>query len=376
MSISKEKKVDKPFLISVILLVAAGFLIFISASLGLLARTETIFKSVIFNQLGYGLVGGLVVMLVISTIDYKVLKKYSFILYILSIVALLLVFVPHIGFAHGGAHRWIHIGSLFSVQPSEIYKVTFVLFFAFWLSKLKARVATFRYGTLAITVFLAISAALILSQPDTATFGVIAFAGIGMYLAAGARWRDIFIFIGIALIGLVVLAFTRPYIMERFKTFLNPGHDATGSGYQIQQSMIAIGSGGITGKGFGQSVQKFNFLPEPIGDSIYAVASEEFGFVGSVIIIFLYIGLALRGLKIASRTPDPFGRLVVVGIVILIVSGSFVNMASMLGLIPISGVPLMFISHGGTALFIALAEVGIVLNISRYQQNANIKEKA
>jgi cell division protein FtsW len=366
---TKGKKVDKPFLISVLLLVGVGFSIFISASLGLLARTETIFRSVVFNQLGFGLVGGLIAMLIISSINYKYFKKYAFILYILSIVALLLVFVPHIGFAHGGARRWIHVGSLFSVQPSEIYKVTFVLFFALWLSRLKGRVATFRYGTLAISVFLGISALLILAQPDTATFGVIAFAGMGMYLAAGARWRDIAIFACVAVIGLVILAFTRPYIMQRFETFMDPSKDATGSGYQIQQSMIAIGSGQLSGKGFGQSVQKFNFLPEPIGDSIYAVASEEFGFIGSTIIILLYVGLALRGLKIASRTPDLFGRLVVVGIVILIASGSFVNIASMLGLIPISGVPLMFISHGGTALFIALAEVGIVLNISRYQNS-------
>jgi cell division protein FtsW len=364
---TSAKKVDKPFLISVIVIVATGFLIFISASLGLLARTETIFRSVIFNQLGFGLVGGIIAMIIIASINYKYFKKYAFFLYILSIIALILVFIPGIGFAHGGARRWIHVGSLFSVQPSEIYKVTFVLFLALWLSKLKGKVATFKYGTSAFAAFIGISALLILSQPDTATFGVIVFAAIGMYLAAGARWRDIVIFAAIGALGLVILAFTRPYVMQRFETFLNPSKDATGSGYQIQQSMIAIGSGKLTGKGFGQSVQKFNFLPEPIGDSIYAVASEEFGFIGSVVIIMLYVGLALRGLKIASRISDLFGRLVIVGIVILIASGSFVNMASMLGLIPISGVPLMFISHGGTALFIALAEVGIVLSISKHQ---------
>lgn len=361
------KKVDKPFLISVLLLVAVGSVIFVSASLGLLARNESLFRSVVFNQLGFGLVGGLIAMFVIASINFKYFKKYAFALFIISIISLILVFVPHIGFAHGGARRWIHIGSLFSVQPSEIYKVTFVLFFALWLSKIKDRVATFRYGTTAIAGFLALSALLILSQPDTATFGVIAMAAVGMYIAAGARWRDIFMFIGVAAIGLTILAFTRPYVMQRFETFLNPARDATGSGYQIQQSMIAIGSGEFSGKGLGQSVQKFNFLPEQIGDSIYAVASEEFGFIGSVIIILLYVGLALRGLKIASKTPDVFGRLVVVGIVILIVAGSFVNMVSMLGLIPISGVPLMFISHGGTALFIALSAVGIVLSISKNQ---------
>lgn len=362
------KTVDKPFLISVFLLIGAGILIFSSASLGLLARTETIFKSVFVNQIGMGLIGGLIAMFIISSIHPRYFKKYAFAFFIAAIILLVLVFVPGIGFAHGGAKRWIHVGTLFSIQPSEIYKVAFVLFFALWLSRLKDRITTFKYGTAALFTFVGISAALILTQPDTATFGVIVFAALGMYLAAGARWRDIIIFCLIGVMGLGLLAFTRPYVMQRFETFLNPGHDATGSGYQIQQSMIAIGSGEITGKGFGQSVQKFNFLPEPIGDSIFAVASEEFGFIGSTLIVLLYVGFALRGLKIASRTPDMFGRLTVVGIVILITSGSFVNIASMLGLMPVSGVPLMFISHGGTALFITLASVGIILNISRYQK--------
>ncbi len=371
MSGVQRKNVDKPFLMSVFLLMGTGILIFTSASLGLLARTETLFRSVVLSQIGLGLVGGMIAMFVISSINYKYLKKYAFVLYILSIVGLILVFVPHIGFEHGGAKRWIHVGTLFSIQPSEIYKITFVLFFALWLTQLKDRIATYKYGTTALFSFIGISGLLILAQPDTATFGVIAITALGMYLAAGARWRDVLIFGAIGIVGLLILAFTRPYIMQRFETYLNPGRDSTGSGYQIQQSMIAIGSGQFDGKGFGQSVQKFNFLPEPIGDSIFAVASEEFGFIGSTLIIILYVVFALRGLKIAARTTDPFGRLVVVGIVILIASGSFVNIASMLGLIPVSGVPLMFISHGGTALFITLVSVGIVLNISRYQTTLN-----
>jgi cell division protein FtsW len=361
-----NKKMDRPFLISVLLLIISGFLIFTSASLGLLARTANVYTSVVFNQLVVGLLGGIVAMLFTANVNYKILKKFSFPFFIISIIGLICVFVPHIGLAHGGARRWVDVGPI-SFQPSEVYKIAFVLFFALWLSKLKTRIATFRYGTTAIAGFVGISAILILAQPDTATFGIIAFAALGMYIAAGARWRDLLIFAGAGLLGLTILAFARPYIMQRLETFINPAGDATGSGYQIQQSMIAIGSGKILGKGFGQSVQKFNFLPEPIGDSIYAVAGEEFGFVGSTLIILLYVFFAIRGLKIASKTTDPFGRLVVVGIVILIASGSFINISSMLGIIPVSGVPLMFISHGGTALFIAMAEVGIILNISRYQ---------
>jgi cell division protein FtsW len=371
MSESKKKRIDKPFFISVVLLVVAGILIFTSASLGLLARTEVIFKSVVFNQIGLGFIGGIIAMFITMNIDFRYFKKFAFPFYVLSVIGLILVFVPHVGFAHGGAQRWIHVGSLFSIQPSEIHKIAFVLFFALWLSKLKGKVTTFKYGALAVAVFLGISGLLILAQPDTDTFGIIAAAGMGMYFTAGAKWRHLMMFVGVAAIGLVIIAFARPYVMQRFQTFFDPTADATGSGYQIQQSMIAIGSGQLFGKGFGQSVQKFNFLPEPIGDSIYAVASEEFGFVGSVLILLLYLAFALRGFKIASRTPDLFSRLTVVGIVILIISGSFINMASMLGLIPVSGVPLAFISHGGTALFITFAEVGIILNISKYQnQNA------
>lgn len=149
---------------------------------------------------------------------------------------------------------------------------------------------------------------------------------------------------------------------------LDPSRDALGSGYQIQQSLIAIGSGGIFGRGFGQSIQKFNFLPEPIGDSIFAVASEEFGFIGAVGLISLFLFFALRGFKVVSRVPETFGMLLGVGIITLIISQSFINIGSMLGVLPLTGIPLIFVSHGGTAMLFALAEVGIVLNISKSQR--------
>jgi cell division protein FtsW len=167
--------------------------------------------------------------------------------------------------------------------------------------------------------------------------------------------------------GITVLAFMRPYVMQRITTFMHPEKNAQGSGYQIQQSLIAIGSGGLLGRGFGQSIQKFNFLPEPIGDSIFAVQAEEFGFIGSVTLILLYVFFATRGLKIASRVSDPFGRLMVVGIVIMIAAQAFVNIGAMLGVLPLSGITLPFVSHGGTSLFITLLEVGIILSISKTQ---------
>jgi cell division protein FtsW len=152
------------------------------------------------------------------------------------------------------------------------------------------------------------------------------------------------------------------------RTFIDQSRDPSGASYQLQQSLIAIGSGGVFGRGYGQSVQKFSYLPEPQGDSVFAVIGEEFGFLGSVLVIILYVALALRGLRIANRMPDQFGRLLVSGIIIILTAQSFLNIASIIGVFPLTGVPLVFISHGGTSLMITLVGIGIVLNASRYQK--------
>lgn len=358
-----RKAVYRPFLVSVVLLVTGGLFIFTSASLGLLARDGASFSSVAFNQIVFGIIGGVIACVILSRIPYKRWRPYSFYIFLLAIILNLLIFVPGIGMSHGGATRWLNLG--ISFQPSEFLKIAFILYFAAWLSGIKSKIHDPRFGLLPTIVILGIVGGLLLAQPDTDTFLTIALAGIGMYISQGARWRDFFIFGLIAIIGLGIIAINRPYVMSRLTTFLNPSSDPRGAGYQVQQSLIAIGSGGIFGRGFGQSIQKFNYLPEPIGDSIYAVASEEFGLLGSAGIILLFVFFSLTGLKIAVRAKDAFGRLITVGIVILVSAGSFMNIASMLGLIPLGGIPLTFISHGGTALFFSLAEVGLVMNISR-----------
>lgn len=360
----KKTKIDIPFLASVGILVVVGFLIFSSASLGILSTNAVKYSNIAFNQTFLGLFLGSIACFIASKIDYKLYKKYSLYIFIASVIITALVFVPGIGVKHGGAHRWIHLGS-FSIQPSEILKIGYIIFLAAWLSKVKDKVQTIKYGLIPFGILSSIVALLILKQPDTATFMVAFFPGLAMYLTAGGKWKYIFMIGAITILGVAIMAFTRPYVMSRITTYMNPAENALGSGYQIQQSMIAIGSGGVTGRGFGQSIQKFSFLPEPIGDSIFAVYSEEFGFIGGVVLIILYIFFAFRGLKIAGRVPDPFGRLVVVGIVILITSQAFVNISSMVGVLPLSGVPLPFVSHGGTALFMNLLEIGIVLKISK-----------
>lgn len=360
----KKIKVDIPFLISIIILVIAGYLIFASASLGLLSKQPAKYANVAFNQTFFGLFLGSIACILTSKFDYKNYRKYAFYIFIVSAVATLLVFVPGLGVGHGGAQRWVYLGPL-SFQPSELLKIGFILYFSAWLSSVKDKAETIKYGLVPFLVIIGVVASILLAQPDTDTFLIIVFAGFAMYLSGGGKWKYIIIMGIVAVLGVGVLAMTRPYVMSRINTFIHPEKNSQGSGYQIQQSLIAIGSGGMFGRGFGQSIQKFNVLPEPIGDSIFAVASEEFGFVGAISIVILFIFFGSRGLKIAGQVPDSFGRLIVVGIVILIVSQAFVNIGAMVGVLPLSGITLPFVSHGGTALFMTLAEVGIVLNISK-----------
>lgn len=364
---TSRKKIDRPLLITVIILLAVGFFIFCSASLGLLARNGATFSSVAFNQIFFGLFLGGLSCFLFSHINYKYWKKYSFYLLVASTLLTLLVFVPGIGFEHGGAHRWIKVSS-FTFQPAEFLKIAFLIYIAAWLSTLKQDIKEFKYGLLPLMLITGIVGIVMLLQPDTDTYGAMVISALSMYVVAGARWRDIGIIFLIGIVALGGLVMTRPYLMQRFTTFADPSKNPLGAGYQVQQSLIAIGSGQTFGRGFGQSIQKFNFLPEPIGDSIFAVAAEEFGFIGSVTLILLFVYLTLRGFKIASQIPDRFGSLLIVGVIVLIITQSFINIASMLALIPLSGLPLLFVSHGGTALFFTLTAVGIMFNISKQRK--------
>lgn len=361
---SRLGNISRPFLFWTIALVVAGFFIFSSASLGLLARDEAKFSNVAFKQVFFGLFLGSIACVFFARIDFHIWKKWSFWIFIGSILLTLLVFVPGIGIEHGGAKRWIDL-KFISFQPSELLKIAFVAYFAAWLSGIKKRVETSSWGLAPFLIFLAILGAVLLFQPDTDTFAVTMFAATAMYLIAGAKWRHIFgvLVVGIAL--LAILAFTRPYVMQRIKSMIDPSVNHQTSSYQLNQSLIAVGSGGLWGRGFGQSIQKFNYLPESIGDSVFAVAGEEFGFVGTFLLISIFVMFGIEGLRISARSPDDFGRLFSMGIVILIVSQAMINIGGIIGVLPLTGIPLPFVSHGGTALFINLLEAGIVMNISR-----------
>ncbi len=360
-----SRSIDRTFLIMTAFLVLFGTFIFVSASMGLLTREGPNYSSIIFNQFVFGLLLGGVFLFATLRIPYGFWKKQALTIFISAIVLNLLVFVPHVGAMHGGARRWIEIFGM-SFQPSEALKIGFVIFFAAWLSAAKSKVATFKQGTLPLLILFAVVGCILLGQRDTDTYGVIIVTGLAMFVSSGGKGKHVAAIILTGLIALGAVVALRPYVLERVLTFINPARDPLGSGYQIQQSLIAIGSGRLFGRGFGQSIQKFNYLPEPMGDSIFAVAAEEFGFIGSALLVVFFVLFSLRGLKIAGRAPDLFSRNLVIGIIMLIITQSFLNIGAMVGVLPLSGTPLLFISQGGTALLFALAEVGIVLNVSKY----------
>lgn len=352
---------------SIIALTTLGFIVFISASMGLFARGNIQVTDIIFSQAVFGLGGGLIAFCITYRIHYKTWAKYAFYILLVALGATLLVFVPGLGFSHGGATRWVDLGFT-TFQPSELLKIAFIIYFATWIASARTKITTWQWGFMPFVVLTGISGAVILFQPDTDTFLLLAGTGLIMFFTAGAPWKHVGTLLGLGVIGITVIALMRPYIMDRILTFLDPSRNPLGSSYQIQQSLIAIGSGGLTGRGVGQSVQKFNFLPEPIGDSVFAVAAEEFGFVGAMLLISLFLLFAFRGFKVAIEAPDTFGRMLGVGIVTLIVSQSFLNIGAMLGIVPLAGMPLLFVSHGGTALMLTLASVGILMNISKYRR--------
>lgn len=363
--------IDKPLAFLVALLVIGGALMFASAAFGLLARGATHMSSVVFNHLVLGVGMGIVACLITANVDYRRWKRLAPYLFALALAITALVFVPLLGETHGGGTRWILIGRI-SFQPSEALKIGTVLMAAAYFGAFRAQVQTFRYGLLGFGAILALPALLLILQPDLGTLGIISIAVLAVYISAGARFRDIAIVICVALLALGTLALTRPYVYDRVMTFFDPGKSERAEGYQIKQSLIAIGSGGLFGRGFGQGIQKFRYLPEPMGDSIFAVAAEETGFVGGSTLVILFLLFALRGFAVSARAPDMFGALLGVGIATYLASEAFINIASMLGVAPLTGVPLTFVSQGGSAMLISLASVGILINISRYRRRGAV----
>lgn len=364
-----SQKVKNPdyFLLTIILiLVIFGFFILSSASIII---SQSKFGDPYYylkHQLIYGLIFGLIGFLIAYKFPYFKLKKFALPLLILNIILLILVFVPKIGFSYGGAKRWISIGPIF-FQPSELLKFSFIIYLAAWLDKKKPFLKNFWFGYLPFLFMIALISLLIITQPDTGTLGIILISSLFMFFTAETKILHIILTIILGSGVLFLLIKISPYRLKRFLVFLNPEIDPLGISYQINQAILAITSGGIFGLGFGKSLQKYNYLPHPATDSIFAIFAEETGFLGVLILLIIFFLLFLRGLKIAKETPDRFGKFLAIGIVSLITTQAIINIAAISGLMPLTGIPLPFISYGGSALFIFLTASGTLLNISKYK---------
>lgn len=362
---ARTKKADRLLFGIIVALVLFGFFIFLSASLGLLAREGGSFAWIAAKQFLFGVVLGFAALFLAARIDYRKWKGYALPLFVAGALLSLAVFIPGLGLTHGGATRWLDLG-IATFQPAELLKLGVVIYLAALFSSLKQKIQYFSYGPVPLLIVLGVSGIVLGLQPDFGTLGVITLTASALFIAAGGRWKHLGIIIAALMVAFALVVFVKPYVFDRITTFIDPSEDPLGAGYQIQQSLIAVGSGEMTGRGFGQSIQKFEYLPEPTGDSIFAVAAEEFGFIGSVVLILLFTAFAFRGFVLSRNGPTRFGGLLILGLVILIISQSFLNIASMLGLFPLTGMPLLFVSQGGSALLFTLLESGIILSVSRY----------
>lgn len=361
---SRAGSPDYYFIIILAVLVVGGLVMLSSASSDIAKSRfgDSLFYLKHQLQFGFGL--GVLGFFAGLFIALRIWEKLATPFFIVSLIFLALVFTK-LGVDLKGSDRWLQIGPVL-FQPAELVKLTLFLFLAAWFAKRTARAKEFLGGFLPFSMILGLTIVLIVLQPATTIAVIILFAALMVHLLAGGRiWHTLFAIL--AAVGLIAcLIFSTPYRAERIMTYLNPERDNLGSSYQIQQTLLAIGSGGITGVGFGKSTTKIKSLPEPIGDSIFAVIGEELGFAGSLITVLLFGALVIRGLFIARASSDPFSRLFVVGFVSLVGFQAFIHIGAMVGLVPLTGVPLPYISYGGTALAVFLTMAGIVVNISRY----------
>ena len=306
---------------------------------------------------GLWVTAGLVLGLIVFRIPYTFWRKVAPVLILIAMLLLLAVFIPGFGAKIYGAQRWLDLGFV-GIQPAEFAKLAYIVYLSAFLSK-KVRLTPF----LAVT---ALMAAIVLAQRDMGTTLVLVIIGLGLYFVAGGVLRHLLVLIPILLVLGSVLIVTSPYRKARLLAFLNPNIDTGGISYHINQTLIALGSGGLIGVGLGESRQKYGFIPEVTTDSIFAVIGNELGFIGALVFISAFLVIIFRGFKIAMAAPDKFGQLVAVGITIWIGFQTLINIAGLTAVLPLTGVPLPFISYGGSSLVAVLLGVAILLNISRY----------
>lgn len=363
---AQNRAYDRLFLALAVFLLVFGLFILASASLGL-SQTKFGYPYYYFlHQIIFGALPGAILFYIAYKIPYFFWRRYALYVLLFGIFLMFLVFMPNLGIYHAGARRWIALGPI-SLQPAEFLKFAYVAYLAAWLESKSKAIGSFKFGFLPFLIMSAFIMSFLILQPDIGTLMVLLAAILALFFVSGGDIKQLLLLFFIAVVIIGVLIYIEPYRLDRVKVFLNQEQDQQGIGYQINQALNAVGSGGFWGRGFGMSRQKFGYLPEPIGDSIFAVEAEELGLVGSTILLISFFLFFFRGIWIARRTPDLFGKFLCSGILFLIMFQTLINVAAILALLPLTGIPLPFVSYGGSALVVTMAEIGIILNISKHK---------
>lgn len=356
-------KFDKILFFSVLILSVFGLMMIYSSSY---VWAEYKFNDS-FHYLKYQsifFIVGLFVMIFVSKIDYKFYFKYSNIILFISFILLVLVLIPGIGSVRNGSRSWFGIGSL-GIQPSEAAKISLIIFTSRYLSLNDRYIDNFFKGVVPVLIIVCLCFGLIMLQPDLGTGLILFLSIISILFIAGVNMK-FFLFGGvIGIIGVVILILIAPYRMDRITSFIDPWSDELGTGFQIIQSLYAIGPGGLLGTGFLNSIQKHFYLPEPQTDFIFSIISEEFGVMGAVIVVGLFSIIFYRGIKISINCDDSFAKYLSFGILFQLIFQAIMNLMVVIGMIPVTGVTLPFLSYGGSSLLVSMASIGIILNISR-----------
>ncbi len=363
-SASDAHEPDKNLLAALGVLIVFGLVMLFSASSVVsFARYGNTYHYLVRQLFGLGV--GLLFFWLSARVNYHWWKKFASFFLFFSIVLLLLVFIPGLRNEYGSARSWINIFGQ-SFQPAELVKISFLIYLATWLEAKKGELGSLTGGVLPFLVILGVISALMIAQPDLGTLFIIAFTSLVVFFAGGGKVIHIIIALLLAALALYALiSWKSSYQSDRFKCLQDPSYSALGKCYQVNQSLIAVGSGGLFGRGLGQSRQKFMYLPEVWGDSIFPIIAEETGFVFSALLVLLYLFIFYRGLLIARAAPDIYGSTLAIGIVIWLAVQTFLNIGGMINLIPMTGVPLPFISAGGSATLSSLLAMGILINISK-----------
>ncbi len=356
------KRIDLILLGSVIFLTIFGLFMIYDASSFVAFRDFGDKYTYVKDQIVW-IVLGLFALIFFANFNYHRFYNLALPLLLVSIVLLVMVFIPGFGLKLLGAKRWIDFG-LFTLQPSEVVKLTLSIYLSAWLSsKEKGRIGAF-------LLLLSMILGLVMLEPDMGTAAIILVLSVALYFLSGANVIHLLVTLPIMFLAGVVLIILEPYRAARVATFLNFNQDINASSYHVRQILIALGSGGLMGVGLGNSLQKYAYLPENATDSIFAIIAEELGFIGGVGIIGVFLLIIFRGFNISKNARDMFGKLLAAGITTFLAAQVFINLAAQTALLPLTGIPLPFISHGGTALIINLTSIGILLNIRKQGVNA------